>query len=208
MMMVTQRNEMVLSIYKELIELESIAIVSTNAILASTYKKDKKNKEKIIIEDHSIEDAEAWDSYIFEQLKFLNVILLSHEEASKAWHYRLYLFYQLSAAVKFMQSEEYEDYNDCMYEEDETESDEREAERDKFKLQQLEGALREDLAFCTKVNEKYKSNYHMWYYRMKLVIELLIPLSKKSACFKENLILKEIQSTAGYIGRNKNDISA
>ena len=91
-----------------------------------------------------------------------------------------------------MQSEEYEDYNDCMYEEDETESDEREAERDKFKLQQLEGALREDLAFCAKVNEKYKSNYHMWYYRMKLVTELLIPLSKKSANFKENLILKEI----------------
>ena len=131
-MMVTQQNQMVLSIYKELIELESIAIISTNAILAS--KRDKKNKEKIIIEDHSIEDAEAWDSYIFAQLKFLNVILLSHEEASKAWYYRLYLFFQLSAAVKFMQSEEYEDYNDCMYEEDETESDEREVERDKFKL--------------------------------------------------------------------------
>ena len=121
---------MVLNIYKELIELESIAVICTNAKVAS--KRDKKNRE--IIEDHSIEDAEAWDSYIFEQLKFLNVILLSHEEASKAWHYRLYLFYQLSAAVKFMQSEEYEDYNDCMYEEDETESDERESERDKFKL--------------------------------------------------------------------------
>ena len=48
----------------------------------------------------------------------------------------------------------------------------------------------------------------MWYYRMKLVQDVLIPLSKKNASFKENLILKEISSTAAYINRNKNDASA
>ena len=47
----------------------------------------------------------------------------------------------------------------------------------------------------------------MWFYKMKLVTEVLVPLTKKSPFFKENLILKELQDTQAYVSKNKNDLS-
>ena len=95
-----------------------------------------------------------------------------------------------------------------MYERDEAELDEKESERDKFKLQQLEETIKQELEFCSKVNSKFTNNYHMWYYRMKLATEVLVPLTKKSPCFKENLLLKEISGTQAYVSKNKADQSA
>ena len=48
----------------------------------------------------------------------------------------------------------------------------------------------------------------MWTYRLRLVRDVLIPLSKKSIVFKENLILKEISNMDAYIKQNKKDKSA
>ena len=115
---------MVLSIYKEIIGLQNIAM------LKAIHKVAKRKRI-----DTEIEDAEAWDAYIYDQLKFLNIILQSHEEASKAWQYRLELFLQLSAVVNFMQSPEYEDDNDCVFEEDEPEYDEGVVEKDRYGIE-------------------------------------------------------------------------
>ena len=55
------------------------------------------------------------------------------------------------------------------------------------------------------MNLKHPKNYYMWTYRLRLVRDVLIPLSKKSIVFKENLILREIANITAYIKQNKKD---
>ena len=48
----------------------------------------------------------------------------------------------------------------------------------------------------------------MWTYRLKLVRDVLVQLSKKHVLFKENLILKEIKNIQAYMKQNPKDMSA
>ena len=91
--------------------------------------------------------------------------------------------------------------DDCVFEDPE----EMPSERDAFRLQFVESVIEKELNFCIRVNKFQPLNYYMWTYRLRLVRDVLIPLSKKSAVFKENLILREIANVQAYIKQNKKD---
>ena len=87
-------------------------------------------------------------------------------------------------------------------------SDEPVSDKETVRLQYLERVIERELDFCMRLNKYQARNYYMWSYRLKLVRDILIKITKKHVSFKENLILKEMKDIQAYMKQNPKDLSA
>ena len=53
-------------------------------------------------------------------------------------------------------------------------ADDNYSDKDALRLQFVEKVIRQELAFCMRVNKYHARNYHMWAYKLKLVRGVLI----------------------------------
>lgn len=73
------------------------------------------------------------------------------------------------------------------------------SEKDGTFLQEL---LKQELAFCNRVNKYHPRNYYLWNYRHRLVLDLLKPLN----C--EEMLVEELGYIEQYLKTHPTDSSA
>jgi len=162
----------IMSVFSDLIELEKKMIHR------------RKKKQKLSVAEVFFR-KETLDNYLKRQLWHLGLVVLKHRKAAKAWHIRFELIKKLSAVERFVLNNKtykikessviqledeggakgsknavVEDH--CVFE-DETDMP---SDKEEMRLVFVYEIIRQELAFCQRVNKYHPRNYYQWTYRL------------------------------------------
>lgn len=165
------------------------------------------------------------------QLWHLGLVVLKMRKAAKAWHVRYELMKRFDAVERFVFSkgkravnpsgvgssepvyasqgeDEHGGTNDPNGQEDfliiEDEA-RMPTEKEEMRLLFVADIIKQELAFCARVNKYHPRNYYQWSYRTLLIKNILIPLIKRVPTFHETLLSQEVMAMRKYLKENPTD---
>lgn len=76
------------------------------------------------------------------------------------------------------------------------------SDKEEMRIIFLTNLIKQELAFCNRVNKYHPRNYYQWTYRQKLVQQILKPLIARCVVVQETILVEEITAVRRYLESN------